>query len=78
MNNELVVTPEMVEELMNNIAYNAYHSHFDNEMLDIDTELNMTARLEEFFDMDQGPEMYAFVDQTMDRIRSMEEAIKCL
>ena len=63
---------------MFDIGYNAYRSHFDNEMLDIDTELNMTARLEEFFDMDQGPEMYQFIDETMEKIKSMEEALKCL
>ena len=78
MHNEPAVTPDMVEQLMFDIGYNAYRSHFDNEMLDIDTELNMTARLEEFFDMDQGPEMYQFIDETMEKIKSMEEALKCL
>ena len=77
MESSNVITPELVNQLLDQIAYNTYQSHFDNELLDIDSELNMTACLEEFFDMDQGPEMYMFVDQTIDRIRAMEEAIKC-
>ena len=78
MNEGTPITPELVGQLLDEIAYNTYRSHFDNEMLDVDSELNMCARLEEFFDMDQGPEMYQFVDQTMDRINAMEEALKCL
>ena len=78
MNEGIALTPELVGELLDQIAYNTYRSHFDNELLDVDSELNMTACLEEFFDMDQGPEMYMFVDQTIDRIKSMEKAIKCL
>ena len=78
MNEGTPITPELVGQLLDDIAYNTYRSHFDNEMLDVDSELNMVARLEEFFDMNEGPEMYMFVDQTMDRIKSMEEALKCL
>lgn len=78
MNEGIPITPELVGQLLDDIAYNAYRSHFDNEMLAVESELNMCARLEEFFDMNQGPEMYMFVDQTMDRIKAMEEAIKCL
>ena len=78
MNEGISITPELVGQLLDDIAYNTYRSHFDNELLDVDSELNMTACLEEFFDMDQGPEMYQFVDQTMDRIKSMEDALKCL
>ena len=76
MNAEPSVTPDMVDDLMHQIAFNTYRSHFDNELLDVDSELNMVACLEEFFDMDEGPEMYAFVDQIMDRIRAMDEVFK--
>ena len=69
-------TPELVNSICNQIAYNTYRSHFDFELLDIDSELNMAAAMSEFFDLDQGPEMWMFIDQTIDRIKSMEEALK--
>ncbi len=71
-----MITPEQVEEIIDSISYATFRSHFDNKLLDIDSELNMTAYMSEFFDLDQGPEMYMLIDQTIDRIKSLEEALK--
>ena len=70
------VTTEVVEELMDHIAWVTYRSAMDNELLPVDSELNMTAYMSEFFDLDQGPEMYQFIDLTIDRIKEMKEALR--
>ena len=69
------VTPELIDDVLNHISYVTYRSAFDNELLDVDSELNMTAYMSEFFDLDDGPEMYAFIDMTIDRIKSIKEAL---
>lgn len=71
----MIPTPELVEDICNQIAFNTYRSHFDNELLMVDSELNMAAAMSEFFDLDEGPEMFMIIDQTMDRIKSIEEAL---
>ena len=67
---------ESVEATVNQIAYNTYRSHFDNELLMVDSELNMAAAMSEFFDLDEGPEPWTIIDQTMDRIKSIEQALE--
>ena len=70
------ITADNVEQILDDISYATFRSHFDNELLDVDSELNMEAYMSEFFDMDQGPEMYMFIDNTMDRIKALEKALK--
>ena len=75
--NEPEVTPQLVEQVMNNIAENTYRSHFDNELTLADSEFNMEACLAEFFDAPCGlpDEVFTFIDQTMDRIKTLETAL---
>lgn len=70
------VTPEKVNDLVDFISYTTYQSHFDNELSLAASELNMEAWMSEFFDLDQGPEMYQLIDLTIDRIEAMEKALK--
>lgn len=76
--NEPEVTPELVERVMNDIAEVTYRSHFDNE-LSMEMSLgNMEACLSEYFDLPCGlpPEVDEFIDLTMDRIETLEYALK--
>ena len=72
----MFVTAELVEDICNHIAFVTYRSAIDNELLPVDSELNMTAYMSEFFNLDEGPEMYEFIDTTVDRIKSIKEALK--
>jgi RNA binding exosome subunit len=73
MMNEPVITPQLVNDKLNEIATATYQSHFQNELTILESTFNMESALSEFFDLTEAEEVWKFLDQTIDHIKSIEE-----
>ena len=71
--NEPVITPQLVDAKIKEIATATYQSHFQNELTILESTFNMESALSEFFDLAEADEVWKFLDKTIDQIQSIEE-----